>query len=354
MDRVAARPAAALPAAIGRYRILERLGKGAMGVVYRARDDQLARDVAVKLMMADIEDEPETRTRFFREAQITSKLLHRNIVTILDVGEEDGRLFIVMELLKGETLTQFLKKPSSLEQRLDLMIQACEGLEAAHVKGIVHRDIKPGNLFVQPDAGLKILDFGVARLANSSMTASGLIIGTPDYMSPEQARGKDVDGRSDVFSAAAVFYLMVTGRKPFEASNLPAVLQRIVRDDPSPVRLDEAPSVLARVIDKGLRKDPKERYQRFAELSADLIRFRRQHQLDRRLPAISSKISDPGGARVDGDETVRLSLENEATPDSDATVALSKRSSSIGALLTEVGDRISAWRRRRRPGRGRR
>ncbi len=157
-----------------------------MGVVYQARDEQMDRDVALKVMMADLDGEPDTRARFFREAQITSKLLHRNIVTVFDLGEDDGRPFIVMEMLKGRTLTALLKEPTcdTLEQKIDLMIQVCEGLSVAHAKGVVHRDVKPGNLFVQVDGGLKILDFGVARLASSSMTASGLIVGTPDYMSP--------------------------------------------------------------------------------------------------------------------------------------------------------------------------
>jgi len=163
-------PAAKMPATIGRYRILSRLGRGAMGVVYSARDDQLERNVALKVMMADLESDPETRARFYREAQITGKLLHRNIVTVFDLGEEDGRLYLVMELLNGCTLAEFMKacEAPSLEQKLDLMIQACEGLSTAHAKGIIHRDIKPSNLFVQSDGGLKILDFGIARLASST------------------------------------------------------------------------------------------------------------------------------------------------------------------------------------------
>jgi serine/threonine protein kinase len=279
------------PASIGRYRIIDRLGKGAMGIVYRARDEQLARDVALKLMMTDLEQDPETRARFFREAQITSRLVHRNIVTVLDVGEDDGRLFIVMELLKGQTLGEFLKnaEPAMLEQKVDLMIQACDGFSMAHSKGIVHRDIKPGNLFVLTDGGLKILDFGVARLASSTMTASGLIIGTPDYMSPEQARGKEVDGRSDIFSAAAVFYLMLTGRKPFEAASLPAVLQKVVREDPLPIREHEAPPALARIIMKGLSKEPADRYARFTDVEADLVRFRRQFDSETRQFATQAR-----------------------------------------------------------------
>src|SRR5262249_12982724 len=154
------------------YRILERIGRGSMGVVYRARDDVMDRDVAIKVMMADLEDEPETQTRFYREAQAAGALSHPNIIVIYDVGNESGRCYIVMELLRGHTLLDFLKQTEpSLERKLDLMIQVSEGLAVAHAAGVYHRDIKPGNLFVRADGILKILDFGVARLASSSTTA---------------------------------------------------------------------------------------------------------------------------------------------------------------------------------------
>jgi len=290
-EPVAPAPVRGLPERIGRYRVTGRLGKGAMGVVYAARDDQMERDVAIKIMMADLEGEPETRARFFREAQITSKLLHRNIITVLDMGEEDGRLFIVMELLRGQTLGEYVKDTErhSIEQHVDLMIQTCEGLSVAHANGIVHRDIKPGNIFVLPDGALKILDFGVARLANSSMTASGLIVGTPDYMSPEQARGKEVDARSDIFSAAAVFYCILTGRKPFSGPDLPVVLQKVIREDPLPLREHEAPEALARIIGKAISKEPERRYQTFADMAADLVRFKRHFDAETRQLGATAK-----------------------------------------------------------------
>jgi tetratricopeptide (TPR) repeat protein len=289
-----------MPVTIGRYRIVGRLGKGAMGVVYSARDDQLDREVALKVMMTDLESDPETRARFYREAQITSKLLHRNIITVFDLGEDDGRLFLVMELLKGRTLTDFLKDPEShtIEQKLDLMVQTCEGLSVAHANGVVHRDVKPTNLFVQPDGALKILDFGIARLASSSMTASGLIMGTPDYMSPEQAQGKEVDARSDVFSAGGVFYFMLTGRRPFEAASLPLVLQKVVREEPLPIREHEAPHALAQVIARALSKDPDQRYQRFADVAADLVRFKRSFDAETRHLAASARESFERACRL--------------------------------------------------------
>ena len=226
-DAIAVRSSrASMPERIGQFRVVERIGRGAMGVVYSARDLGSGRAVAIKLMTADLEGDRETRLRFEREARVAGELLHRNVINVYEMGEEDGRLYMVMELLDGETLGDYLKRVGKLplERGLDLMMQVCEGLAVAHAHAIVHRDVKPGNLFVLRDGGLKILDFGVARLANSNMTASGFIVGTPDFMSPEQARGKEIDQRSDVFSAGAVFYYMLSGRKPFAANDLPAVI----------------------------------------------------------------------------------------------------------------------------------
>jgi serine/threonine-protein kinase len=273
-----------LPPAIGRYRVSERIGKGAMGVVYRALDDMMEREVAVKVMTADWQDEPETRARFYREARAAGGLLHRNVITIYDLGDDDGRPYIVMELLRGETLRERLERgePIDLEDKVDYMIQVCEGLAAAHARGIFHRDVKPGNLFLQADGGLKILDFGVARLADSNMTATGLIVGTPDYMAPEQARGQEFDQRSDVFAAAAVFYYLLSGRKPFTADDLPAVLHRVQYVDPPPIAGEAAPAPLARIVFKALDKAPERRHQQMGELLGDLLRFRRQHEHDTR------------------------------------------------------------------------
>ena len=272
-NRGSARP---LPPAIGRYRIVSRLGKGSMGVVYGAVDEIMDRPVAVKVMMADLEEDPETSARFYREASAAGQLVHRNIITIFDMGEDDGRPFIVMELLDGDTLGTYLKStPCSLEHKIDLMLQICEGLRAAHARGIYHRDVKPGNLVVRQDGCLKILDFGIARLASSSMTASGLIIGTPDYMSPEQAKGLDIDQRSDIFSAGAVFYFMLTGRKPFAAPDLPGVLNKVIREDPLPIRESEAPVEVADIVTRALAKDPRHRYQQCEDMAADLTRAAR-------------------------------------------------------------------------------
>jgi serine/threonine-protein kinase len=205
------------------------------------------------------------------------------------MGEEDGRLYMVMELLRGQTLTDFLKSrhPLILENCLDLMSQMCEGLAVAHVHGIFHRDLKPGNIFIQDDGSLKILDFGVARLADSSMTASGFIVGTPDFMSPEQARGRDVDHRSDIFSTGAVFYYMLSGRKPFAAADLPAVLHKVEAEDPVPLGDHEAPPGLWRIITRALAKSVTRRYQDVGEVLADLTRFQREYDRESREMALA-------------------------------------------------------------------
>ena len=275
-----------LPERIGRYRVVGRIGKGAMGSVYSAVDEQLGRHVAVKLMLAEFEEDPELRERFFREARITGQLAHRNIVTVFDLGEEAGRPYIVMELLEGLPLNEYLRKdpPVPLDTKLDLMIQICDGLQNAHQAGVVHRDLKPSNLFVVRDGTVKVLDFGVARLAASNLTAAGMLLGTPEYMSPEQARGQKLDERADLFSAAGVFYFMLAERPPFGARDLRKVLQAIIAEPPPPLTDDQAPEPLRQVLGKALAKSPDDRYQQCVDLRADIEHVRRT------LNATSSRV----------------------------------------------------------------
>ena len=264
-------PAGRSPERIGRYTVIGRIGRGAMGVVYHARDEVMHREVALKVLTADLEDDADIRTRFLREAQAAAGLSHPNVITIYDVGEENDRFFIVMELLRGALLKEFLKQPDGarLSSKLDLMMQLCAGLGAAHRASIIHRDIKPGNLFVRSDGLLKILDFGVARLATSSMTAAGFVVGTPDYMSPEQARGEEIDARSDIFSVGGVLYMMLTGRKPFPATVLPTLFHQIQSEEPPPIGGDVPPELAALVM-KALSKNRETRYQTCEALLADL------------------------------------------------------------------------------------
>ena len=326
-----------LPEKIGRYRVVGRLGKGAMGVVFSAYDDVMERSVAIKMMMADVQDDPETSARFFREAHAAGQLVHRNIITIFDLGDEDGRPYIVMELLEGQMLGDYLKRPEGvqLEDRISLMLQVCDGLRLAHAKGIFHRDIKPGNLHVTAAGDLKILDFGIARLATSSMTMSGLIVGTPDYMSPEQACGREVDQRSDIFSAGAVFYLMVTGRKPFAAQGLPAVLMKVQNEDPLPIRETEAPPALAAAIMKAMAKDPAARYQSAPELIADLNRVSRDLAME------TSRINEQGRQQFEAAD--KLAVERAALlRDLDMTVDVD-RSETAAEIARQRYPAVCAW-----------
>jgi tetratricopeptide (TPR) repeat protein len=297
-----------------------------MGVVYAAHDELMGRDVAVKVMMTDLEAEPDIRARFMREAQVSASLAHRNIVTIYDIGEDNGRLFIVMELLRGQTLDKCLKqRVLAIEEKIDLTLEVCEGLAAASAAGVCHRDVKPANLFLQDDGGMKILDFGIARLASSSMTASGFIVGTPDYMSPEQARGTGVDERSDIFSLGAVLYVMLSGRKPFVAPDLPAVLNKVVSEDPPPLDPETVPAGLSRIVFRALAKDPGERFQKFAEFSAELARWRRRYEVETRT------IAEGVAGTMDG----LLALEAE---DRESAEALGvPPESSLEASISEIG-----------------
>jgi eukaryotic-like serine/threonine-protein kinase len=272
-------PSAALDAAdirrVGRYDLLERIGRGGMGVVYRGKDSVIGRLVAVKMLISDIDVSEEARERFYREARSAGQLAHRNIITIYDFGEEQGRAYIVMELLTGESLAGLLARGEELplEQQIEIMARMCEGLAFAHARGIVHRDLKPANLFLTVDGQIKILDFGVARIASSKLTRSGLIVGTPDYMSPEQVMGKVVDQRSDVFSAGTVFYELLSRRRPFGSKKLPQILNNVMSVAPVELTAEEAPAGLAAIVMKALEKDPAQRYQRMVEVLVALTGF---------------------------------------------------------------------------------
>ncbi|HXI26991.1 MAG TPA: serine/threonine-protein kinase [Vicinamibacterales bacterium] len=320
----------AAPKRIGRYELTAKIGRGAMGVVYQARDEVMRRDVALKVLTADFEDDPEIRTRFLREAQAAAGLSHPNVITIFDVGEENDRFFIVMELLRGMVLKSFLKQPESarLGRKIHLMMQLCAGLGAAHHASIYHRDIKPGNVFVRSDGLLKIVDFGVARFASSNMTASGFVVGTPDYMSPEQARGEEIDGRSDIFSAGAVFYYMLTGRKPFAATALPTLFHQIQSEDPPPIDGD-VPAELSAVVMKALSKNRDTRYRDCAELLADLKLVTHLYPLEAMDTAAMNLTPDPLVARgAGGNESGQSSDSSSvaaAAPSTDDTQDLEPR-----------------------------
>jgi hypothetical protein len=258
------------PSRIGKYEIIAPIGRGSMGEVFKARDTVIGRHVAVKTMSPAVGAIPELRQRFHREAQSAGSLSHPNIVTIFDFGEERGQAYLAMELLEGCDLKDLIGRqtPMTLAARLTLMEQICDGLAFAHARQVVHRDLKPANIHVLPDGHVKIVDFGLARLASSNMTQAGVLLGTPHYMSPEQVRGEKADARSDVFSLGVVFYELLANRKPFDADSMHSVLLRVLNDEPPPL-CDVVPGIppqLARILDLALAKDPARRFRDAGEL----------------------------------------------------------------------------------------
>jgi len=281
---------------IGRYRILGELGRGATGVVYRAQDPAIGRIIAIKtIRLSDFTDEGERerlRERLFREAQSAGMLSHPNIVTIYDIAEEDGLAYIFMECVDGPPLEKVLNSPQPIpsETALTLLRQTAAALDYAHQKGIVHRDIKPANILIHERAHAKITDFGVAKIMSQQMTQTGVMMGTPNYMSPEQVQGHAVDGRADQFSLAVIAYEILTGEKPFQAEQLPALLFRIVREDPvAPQRLNPSvgPQVEA-VLKKALAKSANDRYPNCVQFMDALARALQASPGWRALPRSSA------------------------------------------------------------------
>src|SRR5947209_2420720 len=263
---------------IGRYEIVGTLGKGAMGVVYKATDPNIGRTVALKTTRLDVHgsDAEELLQRFRNEARLAGVLQHPNIVTIYDAGEFEGLFYIAMEYIEGQTLHQLLAKQKILPipQVVELARQVCAGLDAAAAQKVVHRDIKPANIMLEPGGNAKIMDFGIAK-AGGGLTSTGQVLGTPNYMSPEQVRGRPLDGRSDLFSFGVILYEMVTGQKPFTGDNVTTIIYKIIHEEPIPPRELDAnvhPGLNA-VITKALAKHPDLRYQKGAALVRDLANY---------------------------------------------------------------------------------
>lgn len=348
-------------ATVNRYKIEGLLGSGGMGEVYKAIDPVLGRPVALKVLRPELSRDPERLSRFLHEARAASALNHPNILTIHEVGDHEQSRFLVSEFVEGETLRQRVaRSPLTLREILDITIQAASALSAAHAAGIVHRDIKPDNVMLRPDGYAKVLDFGVATFARTAAsrdamatmatmappeTGEGMIVGTIAYMSPEQARGLAVDGRSDCYSLGVVLYELVTGRAPFAAPTTTDLLVAILERDPQPVRTiaKGLPVQLEWIIDKALEKDPNLRYQTIADLRVDLQRLKSALESGK-LAASAAADAAPAADRV---------FERQLTDDSPEVVATGNVSwmSAAGIVVATIAIAASmAYYHLARPG----
>jgi eukaryotic-like serine/threonine-protein kinase len=269
-----------LPTKLGRYQILNTLGKGAMGVVYRARDPMINRDVALKVIPLAEEFEEgealdEARIKFFREAEMAGRLSHPYIVTIFDAGEDSGRAYIAMEMLRGNHLVEYTDPTRLMPPAIaiEIMARLADALHYAHQNQVVHRDIKPANImFDAPSGELKITDFGIARLTDSGRTRTGVVLGTPSFMSPEQLQGRAVTGRSDLFALAVSLFQLLTGQLPFRADSMPGLMLRIAQEPHPRIRVlnPRLPAGIDEFFDRALAKDPAQRFDSGAQFAQSL------------------------------------------------------------------------------------
>lgn len=314
---------------VGRYRIIGEVGKGAMGVVYRATDPTIGRTVALKTMRVDVHgiEAEEMLQRFRNEAKAAGVMKHLNIVTIYDAGEQDGMFYIAMECIEGVTLHRLLadKRVLPTEQVIEYSRQVCGGLDYAHSHGVVHRDVKPANLMIEADGTMKIMDFGIAKAGGTGMTTAGQVLGTPNYMSPEQVKGRPLDGRSDLFSFGVILYEMVTGEKPFTGESVTTIVYKIVHENPIPPRdLDVTihPG-LSWIITKSLAKSPDERFQSGADLVKALQNYKAYGPSGEPTTGVTTRTTAP----ADTAQTAAKAMAKTA-----AAKAAKKKTSSEWAL----------------------
>jgi serine/threonine protein kinase len=341
------------PTKIGRYEVVERVGRGGMGAVYLGRDTVLEREVAIKVMSADFAADETSRPRFYREARAAAKLQHRNIVTIFEFGEEDDTPFIVMEFLRGQDLSKRMRAepPLMLEQKIDIIAELCTGIHFAHEQGVIHRDVKPANIWLVPDGSVKLLDFGIAKFASSTMTRQGSVLGSISYMPPEQINGLEVDGRADVFSAGVVLFELLTGKKPFAGDSPTAVLARIMDDEP--VRVQDLPADLPKplvaAVLKALQKDREKRYRHAADFGADLRLVRSAvvastASISTDLDQLETMVTDPSrsGAIDSGSHHLAGSVSVQRTATLDEPPAIAPAPRRFGWLVPVVAVAVIA------------
>src|SRR6476619_5280695 len=287
-------------AKLGRYEVVSELGKGAMGIVYLAKDPVIGRLVAIKTIRAtggDEDDTQEFRERFVREAQTAGILSHPNTVTIHDIGEdaETETSYIAMEYIEGKNLKMLLAEKTRFpyEQIAEMIAEIAEALDYAHRKGIIHRDVKPANVIITTDGKVKITDFGIAKIASSNLTTTGQFLGTPNYMSPEQVSGAPVDGRSDIFSLGVVLYELLTNRKPFQGDNLTAISYKIVHEDFTPPAelASEVPPEFNPIVARAMAKDPWNRYQRGKDMALALYQLKAHLEEQKALQDLGTMVS---------------------------------------------------------------
>jgi tetratricopeptide (TPR) repeat protein/predicted Ser/Thr protein kinase len=319
----------------GKYQVQRVLGRGGMGTVYEAIDPLINRKVALKTMIPHLAGQADLRARFLREAQAAGGLRHRNIVTVYDLGEDHGQPFIAMEFIEGTDLEKIIHnhEPVTVEWKLDVLRQLCEGLAHAHRAGVIHRDVKPANIRVTTEGEVKIMDFGIAHLQTSTMTKSGLVMGTLHYQAPEQIDSKKPDHRADIFSIGAIAYEMIAGRKPFEADSISALMYKITHDRADPALLPKTPYSpgLEKIIVKALARRPEDRYQSLDHMHEDLTMLVAETApklIGKSDPARASRLVDKGRKRLAaGDRQTALECAREAlsiNPGDAAAMALSR------------------------------
>ncbi|HEY3123410.1 MAG TPA: serine/threonine-protein kinase, partial [Thermoanaerobaculia bacterium] len=345
-------------AKLGRYEVLSELGKGAMGIVYLAKDPVIGRMVAIKTIKAssmgdDDSESREFRERFIREAQTAGILSHPNIVTIHDIGEDpDTKIsFIAMEYIEGKTLKGLLleKAGFSWDQIADMIAQVAEAMDYAHRKGIIHRDIKPANIIVTADGKVKITDFGIAKIASSNLTTTGQFLGTPNYMSPEQVSGSPVDGRSDIFSLGVVLYELLTRRKPFSGENLTAISYKIVHEDfTPPAELSgEVPPEFNPIVARAMAKDPWNRYQRGKDFALALEQLRAHLEELRAMADLGTMVSsqsDVATAKMENLAAIAEEGARQAEASATRRPAAASESASAAADAESSASRSAAAR----------